>query len=97
MEKDDVHVALIAALFRNGEQHKPGALLGVTLRELGLSQRQAAERLGISDQYISDVVLGRRGISIDLALRLERICGPDTAMCWLLLQLRHDLAEARNQ
>jgi addiction module HigA family antidote len=99
VKQADIHVALLAALFRdNGStgQH-PGPLLSVTLRELGLSQRQAAGRLGVSDSYISDVISGKRGVSVELALKLERICGPDSAMCWLLLQLRHDLAEARNK
>lgn len=99
MRPGDVHVALLAALFRDSgspDQH-PGPLLKTTLRELGLTQHEAAERIGVSDQYISDVILERRGISVELALKLERICGPDSAMCWLVLQARHDLATARNR
>ena len=57
---------------------------------LGLSATRLGRLLGVPANRISEVVRGRRGISADTALRLERYFGP-SAQFWLNLQNRYDL------
>ena len=66
------------------------------LPELGLSITRAAKGLGVTRQALSDVVNGKAGISIDMALRLSKAFGstPDT---WLRMQMAHDLWHARDR
>ena len=72
---------------------------GVTLREdfmapYGLSANGLAKRLDIPQNRISDIVRGRRGITADTALRLERASGV-SASFWLNLQSHYELEVAR--
>jgi len=62
--------------------------------ELGLTVKEAAERLGMSRTALSRVLNCRAAVSPDLALRLEQ-AGVSTADTWLTLQLNYDLARAR--
>ncbi len=73
----------------------PGAMLrDEFLVPLGLTQREFAQRLGVSYPRISELVHGRRGVTPDTALRLERLLGVE-AQFWLNLQLTWDLYQAR--
>ena len=63
------------------------------LEPLGMSQTEAAERLGISYPRINEVVNGRRSVTPDTALRLARLFDTDPEF-WLDLQQAHDLWEA---
>ena len=72
---------------------------GVTLREdfmepLELSANGLAEALGVPQNRISDIVRGRRGVTADTALRLERAFGVSAAF-WLNLQSHYELEVAR--
>ena len=72
---------------------------GVTLREdfmepLELSANGLAEALGVPQNRISDIVRGRRGVTADTALRLERAFGVSAAF-WLNLQSYYELEVAR--
>ena len=68
---------------------------GATLREdfmepHGLSASGLARALGIPQNRVSDIVRGRRGITADTALRLERAFGVSAAF-WLNLQSHYEL------
>ena len=72
---------------------------GVTLREnfmepYELSANGLSKALGIPQNRISDIVRGRRGISADTALRLERTFGVSGSF-WLNLQSHFELEVAR--
>ena len=60
------------------------------LTPLALSVYQLAQALKISRPRLNDVVLGRRGVTVDTALRLGRYFGT-TPVFWLNLQTRYDL------
>ncbi len=60
------------------------------LKPLGLSVDRLAQALKISRPRLNDIVLGRRVISTDTALRLGRYFGT-TPEFWINLQARHDL------
>jgi antitoxin HigA-1 len=66
------------------------------LQPLGMSVNQLAKDLGITAARLNDIVLGRRGITADTALRLARYLGT-TAEFWLGLQLDFELRIARQQ
>jgi addiction module HigA family antidote len=63
------------------------------LRPLEISQSAFAIRLGISFLRLNEIVRGKRGVTPDTALRLERVLGM-RAEFWLGLQLDWDLWQA---
>jgi antitoxin HigA-1 len=68
-------------------------LLEEFLEPLGLGQVEAARRLGISLNRLNEIVLGKRGISADTALRLGRLLRTSPQF-WMRLQADWDLHEA---
>jgi addiction module HigA family antidote len=63
------------------------------LKPLGLTQVEAARQLGVSVNRLNELVLGKRGITADTALRLARRFGT-TPQLWMHLQADWDLHEA---
>jgi len=73
----------------------PGEMLKEEfLVPLRLTQRELAQRLGVSYPRLNDLIHRRRGMTPDTALRLERLLGME-AQFWLNLQLAWDLYHAR--
>lgn len=69
----------------------PGEILREEyLKPLNMSVNALAKRLGVPTSRLNDVVLERRGVSPDTAMRLARCFGGD-ARSWLNLQIAHDL------
>jgi addiction module HigA family antidote len=66
------------------------------LEPLGLSVTKAANGLGITRQALSDLLNGKAGISVDMAIRLSKAFGSN-AETWLGLQTAYDLAQARQR
>ena len=60
----------------------------------GLSSNRLAKALDIAQNRVSEIVRGRRGITADTALRLERAFGV-SAQFWLNLQSHYDLELAQ--
>ncbi len=65
------------------------------LGPLGLSQNRLALCIGVPARRINEIVLGKRGISADTALRLARFFGT-SAQFWMALQMRYDLDRAED-
>lgn len=57
---------------------------------------KGAKVLGVSRQTLNDLVYGRRGVSPEMALRLDMAFGGG-ADTWLRLQTAYDLAPAREK
>lgn len=53
----------------------PGESLAETLEELGMSQKELAERAGRPLKTINEIVQGKAAITADTALQLERVTG----------------------
>ena len=68
-------------------------LLEEFLRPLDLGQMEAARRLGISLNRLNEIVLGKRGITADTALRLARLL-KTSPQFWMRLQADWDLNQA---
>jgi addiction module HigA family antidote len=58
---------------------------------LGLSITDAATALGVTRNTLSELVNGKRGISPEMAVRLEKVFG-GSAESWLAQQAQYDLA-----
>jgi addiction module HigA family antidote len=73
----------------------PGEILGEEfLKPMSLSQNRLALALGVPARRINEIVLGKRGISADTALRLSAYFG-NSADFWLGIQMDYDLDTAR--
>src|SRR4029077_14823344 len=68
-------------------------LLEEYLKPLGLGQLEAGRRLGISLNRLNEIVLGKRGITADTALRLARFLKTSPQL-WMRLQADWDLHQA---
>ena len=68
-------------------------LLEEYLKPLGMGQVEAARRLEISLNRLNEIVLGKRGITADTALRLSRLL-KTSAQLWMRLQADWDLHQA---
>ena len=73
----------------------PGEILSEEfLIPMKLSQNRLALALGVPARRINEIVLGKRSLSADTALRLARYFG-NSAQFWLGLQMDYDLDIAR--
>ena len=72
----------------------PGRLVRQECMEpLGLSVTEGARALGVSRNALSELVNERRGISPDMAIRLDKAFGGG-ADTWHMMQAAYDLAQA---
>lgn len=61
-----------------------------------LSQYQLAQDISVSPIRISQIVRGKRAITVDTAMRLARYFGTSAGV-WLWLQVRYDLEVAEKE
>ena len=76
--------------------HPGGIVKRQCLEPLGLSVTRAAAGLGVTRQALSELVNGRTGVSVDMAIRLSRAFG-STPETWLGMQMAYDLWQARER
>ena len=74
--------------------HPGEMLLEEFLKPLGIPQTELAERLGVSYPRVNEIIHGKRGVTPDTALRLERLFGMEPQF-WLNLQGAFDLRMAQ--
>ena len=78
----------------HGPPTHPGEmLLEEFLKPMDLSQTELAEKMGVSYPRVNELIHGKRGVTPDTALRLEKLFGME-AQFWLNLQLAWDLYHA---
>jgi len=70
--------------------HPGEVLLEEFLKPMGISQNHLALKIGVPARRINEIVLGKRRITADTALRLAQYFGT-TAKFWLGLQTDYDL------
>src|SRR3989344_3228915 len=75
--------------------HPGEVLLDEFLKPMGISQNALARAIGVPPRRINEIVLGKRAVSADTALRLARALGTSEQF-WMGLQADYDLEEARN-
>ena len=75
---------------------RPGEIIREEyMAPLGLTVTDAAKGLGVSRESLSELLNGRRGVSIEMAQRLEK-AGWSAASAWLTMQLAYDLWRSRD-
>lgn len=82
-------------MIKNPKPMHPGFVLNeVYMKEMNLNQTQLSEKCGCSHRKINEIVNGKRAISPEFALVLERVLGT-TAEMWVRIQAEYDLWVAR--
>lgn len=76
--------------------HPGEVLLEDFLKPLGISQYRLAKEMKVYPRKINEIVLGKRGITADTALRLSRYFGT-SAELWMNLQALYDLEKTRDE
>ena len=76
--------------------HPGEVLLEEFIKPFGLSPGKTAARLRIARPRIEKLVRGQTPVTVDTALRLEKLFGA-TAQFWLNLQTRYDLEMAKQR
>ena len=76
--------------------HPGFVLLTQHLRPQDLSQNQIARAIKVPPRRINEIILGKRGITADTAIRLARYFG-NSASYWMHLQAEYDLEQAREK
>ena len=78
----------------HGPPTHPGEMiLEEFLKPLGMTQTEFAQRIGVAWTRANQLINGKRAVTPDTALRLEKLLGVP-ADFWLTLQLRWDLYHA---
>ena len=70
--------------------HPGEVLLEEFLKPMGISQNRLALNIGVPARRINEIVLGKRSVTADTALRLAKFFGA-SAEFWLGLQAQYDL------
>jgi len=76
--------------------HPGEVLLEEFIKPMGLSQNRLAIDIGVDARRINEIVLGKRAITADTALRLSRFFD-NSPQFWLGLQSQYDLDIAQDQ
>jgi addiction module HigA family antidote len=76
--------------------HPGEVLLEEFIKPMNLSQNRLAIDIGVDARRINEIVLGRRSVTADTALRLSRFFG-NSPQFWLGLQTQYDLDIAEDE
>lgn len=71
----------------------PGEMIKDELKERGMTQKQLAEQTGIKASVISETVNGKRPVSLNVAVALEKALDIP-ADIWMNMQTQYDLDSA---
>ena len=79
----------------------PGELIRDELKERGMTQKQLAAEMNVKPSVLSETVNGKRAVSVNMALALEKALGIP-ADIWMNMQAQYELdiasiAERDNQ
>ena len=74
--------------------HPGGFVRRQCIERLGWTIKGAAAALGVTRTTLSELVNGKRGISLEMAVRLSKVFG-GSAESWLTQQAHYDVAHVR--
>ena len=72
----------------------PGMMIKPELKERGISQKNFAKMLGIQASHLSEVINGKRVLTTDLAMKIEKAIGLPAKLL-LAAQTQYDLESAQ--
>lgn len=76
------------------EPTHPGVLLNDEIKANGLSQKELAFQLSVLPTFLNEIIKGKRPITVDIALLLEKILGI-TAEYWMRFQNQYEIDKAK--
>ena len=76
--------------------HPGEVLFNDFLEPLGISQNKLANRIFVPPRRVNEIVLGKRSVTADTALRLSRYFG-NSDKFWMGLQSDYDLEGSRHK
>ena len=76
--------------------HPGEVLLEEFVKPMTLSQNRLAIDIGVDTRRINEIVLGKRAVTADTALRLSRFFG-NSPQFWMGLQAQYDLDVAEDE
>ena len=68
----------------------PGEMIKDELKERGMTQKQLADQAGIKPSVLSETINGKRSVSLNVAVALEKVLDIP-ADIWMNLQTQYDL------
>lgn len=71
----------------------PGEMIKDELKERGMTQKQLAEETGIKTSVLSETINGKRSVSLNVAVALEKALDIP-ADVWMNMQTQYDLDKA---
>ncbi len=71
----------------------PGEMIKDELKERGMTQKQLAAETGIKPSVLSETINGKRSLSLNVAVALEKALGI-SADIWMNMQTQYDLDTA---
>jgi len=74
----------------------PGEILEEELGARGMTQKELAQKMGRPIQSVNEIVRGKRALTPETALELERVLGIEAAL-WVRLEGEYRLALARQK
>jgi addiction module HigA family antidote len=87
----------VLAIEQRARPEHPGAVLReIVLPEVGLTQSELAERLGVSRRTINMILNEQRPVTVDMAHRLSRVFGV-SAKFWMNIQQELDIWDALHE
>lgn len=75
------------------EATHPGEMIRDELKERGMTQKKLAEETGIKPSVLSETINGKRSISLNVAVALERVLGIPVDV-WMNMQTQYNLDSA---
>ncbi len=73
----------------------PGKILASFLRPLHITAYRVAKETGIPQTRLSQIMMGKRSITPDTALRLSKYLGLDETF-WIQAQVSYDIAKTKD-
>ena len=74
----------------------PGSILKDEIEFLGITQKELANRMGRPAQAINEIINGKKAVTPQTAIELEKVLGIK-AHVWVNLEAGYRLALARNE
>ena len=75
--------------------HPGEILLEEFLKPMGITAYRLAKETNIDQTRVSEIIKGKRGISVDTALRFSKFFG-NSPEFWINIQTHYDLEEKKN-
>jgi len=84
-------------MIKNPRPMLPGKVLSeIYMKEMGMNQSDLAKKCKCSARKINEIVNGKRAISPEFAIVLEKVLGTSAEM-WVRMQAEYDLMTARKK